>query len=134
TGDASIQGFGQSPAPKGVVYCHPDPRGRDGYGDRSYKAIVGNPGDGPMADDLAGVAAVLASGVGDKDRLFLMGGSYGGYLTSWIVSHDHRFKAAVAGVPLTDLLLDYTLSESPNITRRFFGDRPTLDPAKLARD
>lgn len=132
--DASFQGFGQYLATNGVAYFRPDPRGSDGYGDWSYKAIVGSFGDGPMADDLAGVAAVLASGVGDKDRLFLMGGSYGGYLTSWIVTHDHRFKAAVAAVPLTDLLLDYTLSESPNITRRFFGDRPALDPARLSRD
>ena len=132
--DASFSGFAQYLATNGVAYFRPDPRGSDGYGDWSYKAIVGNTGDGPMADDLAGVAAVLASGVGDKDRLFLEGGSYGGYLTSWIITHDHRFKAAVASVPLTNLLLDYTLSESPNITRRFYGARPTLDPALLSRE
>lgn len=132
--DASFQGFAQYLATNGVAYFRPDPRGSDGYGDWSYKAIVGNTGDGPMADDLAGVAAVLASGVGDKDRLFLEGGSYGGYLTSWIITHDDRFKAAVAAVPLTDLLLDYTLTESPNITRRFYGARPALDPALLSRE
>ncbi|HEX8109852.1 MAG TPA: prolyl oligopeptidase family serine peptidase [Kofleriaceae bacterium] len=117
-----------------MAYFRPDPRGSDGYGDWSYKAIVGNSGDGPMVDDLAGVDAVLASGVGDKDRLFIEGGSYGGYLTSWIITHDQRFKAAVAAVPVTNLLLDYTLSESPNITRRFYGARPALDPALLSRE
>jgi dipeptidyl aminopeptidase/acylaminoacyl peptidase len=132
--DASFQGFGQYLATNGVAYFRPDPRGSDGYGDWSYKAIVGNTGDAPMADDLVGVAAVLATGVGDKDRMFLMGGSYGGYLTSWIVTHDDRFKAAVAAVPVTNLLLEYTLSESPNITRRFYGARPALDPALLLRD
>jgi len=132
--DASFNSFGQYLASNGVAYFRPDPRGSDGYGDWSYKAIVGNTGDGPMADDLAGVAAVLASGVGDKDRLFLEGGSYGGYLTAWIITHDHRFKAAVAAIPLTDLLLDYTLTESPNITRRFYGARPALDPGLLSRD
>jgi dipeptidyl aminopeptidase/acylaminoacyl peptidase len=132
--DASFSGIAQYLATNGVAYFRPDPRGSDGYGDWSYKAIVGNTGDGPMADDLAGVDAVLASGVGDKDRLFLEGGSYGGYLTSWIITHDHRFKAAVAAVPVTNLLLEYTLSESPNITRRFYGARPALDPALLARD
>jgi dipeptidyl aminopeptidase/acylaminoacyl peptidase len=132
--DSSFSGFGQFLASHGVAYFRPDPRGSDGYGDWSYKAIVGNNGDGPMADDLAGVTAVLASGVGDQDRLFLEGASYGGYLTSWIVTHDHRFKAAVAAIPLTDMLLDYTLSESPNITRRFYGDAPTRNPALLAHD
>ena len=132
--DAQFSGFAQYLATNGVAYFRPDPRGSDGYGDWSYKAIVGNTGDGPMADDLAGVDAVLASGVGNKDRLFLEGGSYGGYLTSWIITHDHRFKAAVAAVPVTNLLLEYTLSESPNIERRFYGARPALDPALLARD
>jgi len=110
----------------------PDPPGSDGYGDWSYKAIVGNWGPVPMAADLAGVDAVLASGVGDPKRTFIEGGSYGGYLTSWIVTHSDRFRAAVAQVPVTDLALDYALSESPNITRRFFGDKPMLDPAALA--
>jgi dipeptidyl aminopeptidase/acylaminoacyl peptidase len=132
--DSSFAGFGQFLATHGVAYFRPDPRGSDGYGDWSYKAIVGNTGDGPMADVLAGVAAVLASGVGDKDHLFIEGGSYGGYLTSWIITHDHRFKAAVAAVPVTNLLLDYTLSESPNITRRFYGDKPTVAAALLARE
>ncbi|HET9626467.1 MAG TPA: prolyl oligopeptidase family serine peptidase [Kofleriaceae bacterium] len=132
--DSSFSGFSQFLASHGVAHFRPDPRGSDGYGDWSYKAIVGNTADGPMADDLAGIAAVLASGVGDPDRLFLEGASFGGYLATWLVTHDHRFKAAVAAVPVTDLLLDYTLSESPNITRRFYGDKPTLDAARLARD
>lgn len=132
--DSSFSGFGQFLASHGVAYFRPDPRGSDGYGDWSYKAIVGNNGAGPMADVLAGVDAVLASGVGSRDRLFLEGASFGGYLTSWIIGHDHRFKAAVASVPVTNLLLEYTLTESPNITRRFYGDKPTRDPALLARD
>lgn len=49
------------------------------------------------------------------------------------MTHTDRFRAAVAEVPVTDLQLDYALSESPNITRRFFGAKPTLDPALLAR-
>lgn len=132
--DSSFQGFSHFLATNGVAYFRPDPRGSDGYGDWSYKAIVGNGGHGPTADILAGIDAVLASGVGDKARLFLQGASFGGYLTSWIVTHDHRFKAAVASVPVTNLLLDYTLSESPNITRRFYGDKPAMNAALLARD
>jgi dipeptidyl aminopeptidase/acylaminoacyl peptidase len=119
-------------ASHGYVYFRPDPPGSDGYGDWSYKAIVGNWGPVPMAADLAGLDAVLAQGIGDPKRTFIEGGSYGGYLTSWIVTHTDRFRAAVAEVPVTDLELDYALSESPNITRRFFGMKPMTDPALLA--
>lgn len=120
-------------ASNGYAYFRPDPPGSDGYGDWSYKAIVGNWGPLPMSADFAGIDAVLAGGVGDAKRTFIEGGSYGGYLTSWIVTHSDRFRAAVAEVPVTDLGLDYALSESPNITRRFFGAKPMLDPAALAQ-
>jgi dipeptidyl aminopeptidase/acylaminoacyl peptidase len=36
-------------------------------------------------------------GVADPDRLAVMGWSYGGFMTSWVVTHTHRFKAAVGG-------------------------------------
>ncbi len=120
-------------ASHGYAYFRPDPPGSDGYGDWSYKAIVGNWGDVPMSADMSGVDALYAAGIGDPQRSFVEGGSYGGYLTSWIVTHTNRFRAAVAEVPVTDLGLDYALSESPNITRRFFGAAPLTDPDLLAR-
>lgn len=129
--DSSFDVFGQYFAGNGYAYFRPDPAGSDGYGDWSYKAIVGNWGARPMADDMAGVDTVLRSGVGDPNKLYLFGGSYGGYLTSWIASHTNRFKAAVAWVPPTNLLLEATLSESPNIMQRFFGMKPSLHAAML---
>ncbi len=132
--DSEFNSLAQLLASEGYAYFRPDPRGSDGYGDWSYKAIVGDWGEGPMADDMAGVDAVLASGVGGPSNLFIEGGSYGGYLTSWIVTHTNRFKAAVAQVPVTNLSLEYTLTESPNILRRFFGDKPAANPALLARE
>jgi dipeptidyl aminopeptidase/acylaminoacyl peptidase len=132
--DSSLSIVAQYFATNGYAYFRPDPRGSDGYGDWSYKAVVGDWGDGPMKDDLAGIDAVLRGGVGNADRLYIEGGSYGGYLTSWSVTHDHRFKAAVAAVPVTNLGLEYALSESPNIVRRFFGAKPLTDPALLAKE
>jgi dipeptidyl aminopeptidase/acylaminoacyl peptidase len=118
-------------ASNGYAYFRPDPPGSDGYGDWSYKAIVGDFGPLPMDADFAGVDALYAAGIGDRNRTFIEGGSYGGYLTSWIVTHSTRFKAAVAEVPLTDLELEYALSESPNILRRFFGATPATNPSLL---
>ena len=47
-----------------------------------------------MRDVLAGVDALVADGLADPERLGLTGGSYGGYLTNWIIAHDQRFAGA----------------------------------------
>ena len=52
-----------------------------------------------MADVLAGVDQAIEDGLADPDRLGVTGGSYGGYLTNWIVGKTDRFKAA-ADLPL----------------------------------
>ncbi len=60
-------------------------------------------GPGPMRDVLAGVDALVAEGLADPDRLGLTGGSYGGYLTNWIVGHDDRFRAAMTCRCVSDM-------------------------------
>ena len=130
---SALMATAQFLASNGYAYFKPDPPGSDGYGDWSYKAIVGNWGPLPMAADFAGIDALLNSGVSDPKRTFIEGGSYGGYLTSWVVTHSERFRAAVAEVPVTNLQLEYALTESPNIVRRFFGEKPMTDPALLAQ-
>ena len=126
--------FAQYFATNGYSYFRPSPRGSDGYGDWSYKAIVNDWGPTPMADVMAGIDAVIAGQSIDSQRLFLYGASYGGYLTSWVVTHTDRFRAAVAAIPVTDLLLDYTLTRSPNIQRRFFGQKPIADNQNVLMD
>jgi len=78
----------------GVVYCNP--RGSGGYGYEFQKANHQNWGEGPAGDVLAAVDRALRKPWVDQERLVVTGGSYAGYLTAWIVGHDHRFKAAVA--------------------------------------
>jgi dipeptidyl aminopeptidase/acylaminoacyl peptidase len=77
----------------GVVYANP--RGSGGYGKAFQKGNYRDWGDGPSADVLGSLddATSKYSWI-NKDQYFLTGGSYAGYLTAWIVSHDHRFKAA----------------------------------------
>ena len=77
----------------GVFYCNP--RGSEGYGEAFNDANHRDWGPGPMRDVLAGVDALVADGLADPDRLGVTGGSYGGYLTNWIVAHDQRFRAAM---------------------------------------
>ena len=69
----------------GVFACNP--RGSQGYGEAFNDANYRDWGPGPMRDVMAGVDALIADGLADPDRLGVTGGSYGGYLTSWIVGH-----------------------------------------------
>jgi dipeptidyl aminopeptidase/acylaminoacyl peptidase len=84
-----------------VIYANP--RGSQGYGEAFTCAVVGDWGGGDYADVMAALDHVLARHAFiDPARLGVMGGSYGGFLTSWIVGHDHRFKAACSERAVND--------------------------------
>lgn len=80
----------------------PDPRGSDGYGERFLTANLGRWGTGDAADVLEPVAALVAEGLADPDRLTVSGYSYGGYLTCWLSGHTDVFAATVAGGCIAD--------------------------------
>ena len=79
------------------------PRGGAGYGEAGQRAIVNAWGEADYKDIMAGVDRLIAHGIADPDRLGVMGASYGGYMTNWIVTQTSRFKAASAGASLSDL-------------------------------
>ncbi len=85
----------------GVFYCNP--RGSEGYGQDFNDGNHRDWGPGPMRDVLAGVDALVADDLADPDRLGLTGGSYGGYLTNWIIGHDDRFRAAMTCRCVSDI-------------------------------
>lgn len=86
----------------GIVYANP--RGSSGYGFDFKHANFKDWGTSPAGDVLAALDAALAGAPwADPEQLFLTGGSYAGYLTAWIVGHDHRFDAAVAQRGVYDL-------------------------------
>jgi dipeptidyl aminopeptidase/acylaminoacyl peptidase len=87
----------------GISVAYANPRGSEGYGLAFNEGNIDDWGDGPMRDVLAIVDAFVADGLADPDRLGVTGGSYGGYLTSWIVGHDQRFKAALTARSVNDL-------------------------------
>ena len=82
-------------AAAGIGVYYSNPRGSEGYGEAFNEANHRDWGPGPTRDVLAGVEALVKDGLADPDRLGVTGGSYGGYLTNWIVAHDHRFRAAM---------------------------------------
>ncbi|AKD57747.1 S9 family peptidase [Spirosoma radiotolerans] len=85
----------------GVVYANP--RGSGGYGLNFQRANIKDWGTGPTEDVLAAVTDAAKEKWVDTSRQVITGGSYAGYLTAWIVSHDNRFKAAFAQRGVYDL-------------------------------
>ena len=90
-------------AAAGIGVFYSNPRGSDGYGQDFNDANHRDWGPGPMRDVLAGVDALVADGLADPDRLGVTGGSYGGYLTNWILGHDDRFRAAMTCRSVSDM-------------------------------
>ena len=81
---------------------------------------------------MAGVDAVIAMGIADPDRLGVMGWSYGGFMTSWIITQTERFKAASIGAPVTDLVSFTGTADIPAflpelLRRRVLGGRSPRD-------
>jgi dipeptidyl aminopeptidase/acylaminoacyl peptidase len=96
----------------GFAILFPMPRGGSGYGEAGQRMIVNAWGEGDYRDIMAGVDEMIRRGIADPDRLGVMGASYGGYMTSWIVTQTGRFKAASTGASLNDLTDEYYLSDA----------------------
>ncbi len=79
---------------RGILSCLPTLRGSDGYGD-AFADIRGLYGDIDYLDLMAFTDQVVNDYAVDKKRLFVTGGSYGGFMTNWMVGHTNRFKAGV---------------------------------------
>lgn len=88
-----------------------NPRGSRGYGVDFADAITGDWGHHDYADLLAAVDTVIERGLADPARLGVAGLSYGGYMSSWIVGHTDRFRAAVIENPVTNLWSMYGTSD-----------------------
>ena len=111
-------------ASQGYAVFKPNFRGSLGYGLRFLDANRGDLGGGDMRDILSGVDHLIKEGIVDEDQLFVYGGSYGGYMTSWLVGQTERFKAAVAENAVTDLTMMWALSDLQSWTEWSFGGRP----------
>ncbi len=111
-----------------VYFCNP--RGSEGYGEAFNDANHRDWGPGPMRDVLRGVDALVEEGLADPDRLGVTGGSYGGYLTNWIVAHDGRFRAAMTCRSVTDMAMLNLTGDISGVdwARLEFGVAPWEDP------
>ena len=98
-------------AQEGFAILRPNPRGSTGYGKEFRYANFKDWGFGDMDDLMAGVDLVIEQGVAQADRLYIMGWSYGGYMTSFAVTRTDRFVAASMGAGLPNLISMVTTTD-----------------------
>lgn len=87
---------------RGFVVAGLNLRGSDSYG-RAHAAWINDRWGAELGDVLRALDVLLARPYLDPRRVGLMGFSYGGYLTAWVLAHSDRFAAAVCGCPVFDL-------------------------------
>jgi dipeptidyl aminopeptidase/acylaminoacyl peptidase len=94
--------FGPLLAQDGYAVLLPNPRGSAGRGQEFARANLGDMGGGDLQDILAGVDALVDEGIADGDRVGVMGGSYGGFMSAWAVTQTDRFATSVPLAAVTD--------------------------------
>jgi dipeptidyl aminopeptidase/acylaminoacyl peptidase len=115
-------------AARGFAVLRPNPRGSSGRGRAFRFANREDWGGGDFQDLMAGVEHVIALGVADSDRLGVMGWSYGGYMTDWIISQTGRFKAASSGAGIANLTSFAGTSDILDFLPDYFGGSPWQRP------
>ena len=120
-------------AAAGFVVLQPNYRGSDNLGNAYEVAIAPDAGAGPGRDIMAGIAAVEKLGIVDQSRIGVSGWSYGGYMTSWMITHYHIWKAAVSGAAVNDWMVDYSIADDHKADELQLRATPQSDP-QLYRD
>ncbi|MFC4559606.1 S9 family peptidase [Virgibacillus kekensis] len=121
---------------RGYTIFAPNFRGSTGYGSSFVKLVEQDWGEGPRLDCVAGIEWLFENDVTDRDKLFLVGGSYGGYMTLLLHGrHPEYFKACVDIFGPSDLFT-FVNSVPPHwkpIMDRWLGD-PERDKERFVRD
>ena len=93
----------------GYVVFYMNPRGSDGYGERFRRDVVRDWAGKDYLDLMSSLDQVIErTGYIDNNRLGVGGGSYGGYMTNWIIGQTNRFSAAVAMRSISNLVSEYS--------------------------
>jgi dipeptidyl aminopeptidase/acylaminoacyl peptidase len=147
-GPHGMYGYGfnatfQAYAARGYAVLFVNPRGSTGYGQKFSDGTLREWGGGDYKDLMAGLDEALRRNQWiDRARLGVTGGSYGGFMTNWIVTQTPRFRAAVASASVSNLVSFYATSLYQDLIHAEFGGFPWDDyellwrwsPLRYARD
>ena len=132
-GPHGMYGYGfnaafQAYAARGYAVLFINPRGSTGYGQKFSDGTLREWGGGDYHDLMAGVDEALRkfSWI-DRGRMGVTGGSYGGFMTNWIITQTTRFRAAVASASVSNLVSFYSTSLYQDLIHAEFGGFPWDD-------
>lgn len=108
-------------AGQGVASFYANPRGSSGYGIDFMRACLQDWGGKPYEDLMAGVDRVIEMGGIDHRKMAVTGGSYGGYMTNWVVGQTDRFACAIAINSISDLVSFAGMTDIPQWLSREWG-------------
>lgn len=111
-------------AARGYAVLQANPRGSSGRTLEFSNANAMDWGGEDFQDLMKGVDEVIGMGVADGDRMAIMGGSYGGFMTFWAVTQTDRFKAAIGHAAISDWFSFYGQTDIPHLLEFGFGGLP----------
>lgn len=108
----------------GYAVLHPNPRGSGGRGQAFAEAVFGDMGGADMHDVLSGIDSLVDQKLADPDRIGVFGGSYGGFMSAWLITQDQRFAAAAPIAPVTEWYTQHHTSNIPYFDQMLLMDEP----------
>jgi dipeptidyl aminopeptidase/acylaminoacyl peptidase len=118
---SSIDSWGQLLTLRGYAVFYPNIRGSTGYGEKFVESNRGDWGGNDFKDIVWGLDDLVARGIADPDRLGIGGWSYGGFMSEWAVTQTTRFRAAVSGAGMANLISEYGTEEHPAYDEWFWS-------------
>ena len=134
TGEASMWHEFQYYASKGMGVVYGNPRGSGGYGSDFLAANVKDWGAGPMADIMQMTDLAVNEGWVDTTQLAVTGGSYAGYLVTWMLGHTNRFKVACSQRGVYELSTFFGEGNAWRLNPRYFGGYPWEKTTRVILD
>ncbi|MEO8294782.1 MAG: S9 family peptidase [Gemmatimonadota bacterium] len=120
----------QIAAGRGYLAVYINPRGSTSYGTKFLERINGRYAHGDDQDFMTALDTVITRGWADPDNLFLMGNSYGGIATDWLITQTNRFRAAASSSGVADYTASFGVDDDPIEWLADMGGAPWQVPEK----
>lgn len=114
--------FAQMALAAGYALFQPNPRGSSGRGQAFARHVFGDMGGADTYDYLSGLDALEKAGIADPKRIGVTGGSYGGYISNWLITQDQRFAASVPVAPIGNWVSQHFTCNVPSFCQMFLND------------
>jgi len=128
----SFDVLAQLMAAHGYIVFQPNYRGSDDLGNAYQRAVYRDPVARPDHDIMAGIAALEAANKIDKAKVCVSGWSYGGLMTSWLITQHDAFRCAISGAAVDDQVYDTVLADDLNVNEYSMWGPPFASAASLA--